>query len=479
VAAVGERRAAPGRRAIAAITLGNGLEFYDFTVYSFFAVLIGKLFFPVGGTMGQLMLSLATFGVGFIARPLGGVLVGLYADRAGRKPAMALTLWMMGLGSALFVAAPTYAQAGWLAPALIVVARLVQGFAVGGELGASSAMLMEYADDDSRGYFGSWQLFSQGASVLLGALIGLTLTNTLSPEALESWGWRIPFAIGILVILAGLYIRRHLDETGVVQEDGAPRQEHAGLCEIFTRYWRMVVAGVLITIGGTSATYIVLHHDQLRHLGAEDPGRGQHGGRLCGRTGAGGAVCVRGQVVGPDRTQTAYPLVAYRDAGRDLPGLPAAQCSADPARAAGRCRRAVTDAGAERRAVSGNALRTVSAAHPCDWHVDRVLHWRAGVWWFRAVPGHLVDRRDRQCECPRAICDRLWHRIAGGLGHGRGNGWQATELSDRDPGGSASGVKRRAKRCLIAIARASQRAACSRFSASVRYLSTGCSGRST
>jgi MFS family permease len=192
VAAVGERRAAPGRRAIAAITLGNGLEFYDFTVYSFFAVLIGKLFFPVGGTMGQLMLSLATFGVGFIARPLGGVLVGLYADRAGRKPAMALTLWMMGLGSALFVAAPTYAQAGWLAPALIVVARLVQGFAVGGELGASSAMLMEYADDDSRGYFGSWQLFSQGASVLLGALIGLTLTNTLSPEALESWGWRIP-----------------------------------------------------------------------------------------------------------------------------------------------------------------------------------------------------------------------------------------------------------------------------------------------
>ncbi|MEK7320605.1 MAG: MFS transporter [Pseudomonadota bacterium] len=260
VAAVGERRAAPGRRAIAAITLGNGLEFYDFTVYSYFAVLIGKLFFPVGGTMGQLMLSLATFGVGFIARPLGGVLVGLYADRAGRKPAMALTLWMMGLGSALFVAAPTYAQAGWLAPALIVVARLVQGFAVGGELGASSAMLMEYADDDSRGYFGSWQLFSQGASVLLGALIGLTLTNTLSPEALESWGWRIPFAIGILVIPVGLYIRRHLDETGVVQEDGAPRQEHAGLCEIFTRYWRMVVAGVLITIGGTSATYIVLHY---------------------------------------------------------------------------------------------------------------------------------------------------------------------------------------------------------------------------
>jgi len=260
VAVASERRAAPGRRAIAAITLGNGLEFYDFTVYSFFAVLIGKLFFPVGGTMGQLMLSLATFGVGFIARPLGGVLIGLYADRAGRKPAMALTLWMMGLGSALFVVAPTYAQAGWLAPALIVLARLLQGFAVGGELGASSAMLMEYADERSRGYFGSWQLFSQGASVLLGALVGLLLTNTLSAEALESWGWRVPFVIGILVIPVGLYIRRHLDETSAAPKDGASAQEHAGLGEIFFRHRRMVLAGVLITIGGTSATYIVLHY---------------------------------------------------------------------------------------------------------------------------------------------------------------------------------------------------------------------------
>jgi MFS family permease len=253
-------RAAPRRRVIAAITIGNGLEFYDFTVYSFFAVLIGKLFFPVAGGLGQLMLSLATFGVGFVARPLGGVLIGLYADRVGRKPAMALTLWLMGLGSLLFVVAPTYAQAGLVAPLLIVLARLLQGFALGGEVGASTALLMEYADDHSRGYYGSWQLFSQGVSVLLGAVVGLSLTNGLSPEALQGWGWRVPFAIGILVIPVGLYIRRHLEETAEAPAAGAPGRERAGLSEIFRGHGRVVVAGVLVTIGGTSASYIVLHY---------------------------------------------------------------------------------------------------------------------------------------------------------------------------------------------------------------------------
>jgi MFS family permease len=254
-------RAVPRRRAIAAITIGNGLEFYDFTVYSFFAVLIGKLFFPVSGSFGQLMLSLATFGVGFVARPLGGLMIGLYADRAGRKPAMTLTLWLMGLGSLLFVVSPTYEQAGLAAPMLIVLARLLQGFALGGEVGASTALLMEYADDHSRGYYGSWQLFSQGVSVLLGAVVGLSLTNGLSPDALQSWGWRVPFAIGILVIPLGLYIRRHLDETAEAPAAAtATGHERAGLAEVFRGHGRVVVAGVLLTIGGTSATYIVLHY---------------------------------------------------------------------------------------------------------------------------------------------------------------------------------------------------------------------------
>lgn len=245
-----------GAKAIAAITIGSGLEFYDFSVYSFFATLIGRQFFPVESTLGQLLLSLATFGVGFGMRPIGGLVLGAYADRAGRKPAMMLTLWLMALGSLLFTIAPTYAQIGLFAPLLIVLARLIQGFAIGGEVGASTAMLMEYADDKSRGFYGSWQLFSQGLSFLLGALVALALSSSLSPEALENWGWRVPFALGMLVIPVGIYIRRHLKET-------AAEPGHEGLSSvrvIFSGYRRLIVTGVLLVIGSTASSYIVLDY---------------------------------------------------------------------------------------------------------------------------------------------------------------------------------------------------------------------------
>ena len=251
-----EARRPIGAKAIAAITIGSGLEFYDFSVYSFFATLIGRQFFPVESTLGQLLLSLATFGVGFGMRPIGGLVLGAYADRAGRKPAMMLTLWLMALGSLLFTIAPTYAQIGFFAPLIIVLARLIQGFAIGGEVGASTAMLMEYADDKSRGFYGSWQLFSQGLSFLLGALVALALSSSLSPEALESWGWRIPFALGILVIPVGIYIRRHLKET-------AAEQGHEAISSvrvIFTGYRRLIVTGVLLVIGSTASSYIVLDY---------------------------------------------------------------------------------------------------------------------------------------------------------------------------------------------------------------------------
>jgi MFS family permease len=245
-----------GAKAIAAITIGSGLEFYDFSVYSFFATLIGRQFFPVESTLGQLLLSLATFGVGFGMRPIGGLVLGAYADRAGRKPAMMLTLWLMALGSLLFTIAPTYAQVGLFAPLIIVLARLIQGFAIGGEVGASTAMLMEYADDKSRGFYGSWQLFSQGLSFLLGALVALALSSSLSPEALESWGWRVPFALGMLVIPVGIYIRRHLRETAAEQGHEAASSVRV----IFSGYRRLIVTGVLLVIGSTASSYIVLDY---------------------------------------------------------------------------------------------------------------------------------------------------------------------------------------------------------------------------
>ncbi|WP_322105599.1 MFS transporter [Paraburkholderia sp. J41] len=250
-------------KAIFAITLGNGLEFFDFTVYSFFASIIGSLYFPVHGALNQLMLAVGSFGVGFVVRPLGGIVIGAFADRAGRKAAMTLTLWLMALGSALIAFAPTYAQIGLAAPALILLARLVQGFAVGGEVGASTSLLLEYADDRSRGFYGSWQFVSQGLNTVCGALIGVTLSTVLSPSALESWGWRVPFVIGMLVVPVGVYIRRHLDETLAHPEpveSAAVTDVARPVREIFARHRKALVAGIVTTIGGTAANYIVLFY---------------------------------------------------------------------------------------------------------------------------------------------------------------------------------------------------------------------------
>jgi MHS family proline/betaine transporter-like MFS transporter len=254
-------------KAIAAITLGNGLEFFDFTIYSFFATIIGKLYFPVEGQLAQLMLAVGTFGVGFIMRPVGGVVLGAYADRAGRKAAMSLTLWLMTLGSALIAFAPTYAAIGLAAPLLVILARLVQGFALGGEVGASTSLLLEYGSDKTRGFYGSWQFVSQGLNTVCGSLLGVVLAASLSTAALESWGWRVPFVIGMAMGPIGIYIRRHLDETLPGIEDGTASRAAANevpasqpVRKLFRDHSRVITMGVLTTIGGTAANYIVLFY---------------------------------------------------------------------------------------------------------------------------------------------------------------------------------------------------------------------------
>ena len=248
-------------KAIAAITLGNGLEFFDFTIYSFFATIIGKLYFPVEGQLAQLMLAVGTFGVGFIMRPVGGVVLGAYADRAGRKAAMSLTLWMMTLGSAIIAFAPTYAAIGVAAPLLVILARLIQGFALGGEIGASTSLLMEYGSDRTRGFYGSWQFVSQGLNTVCGSLLGVALAAGLSTHALESWGWRVPFVIGMAMGPIGIYIRSHLDETlpsAVQSKDAVDRGQPVR--EIFRGHLGVIATGVVTTIGGTAANYIVLFY---------------------------------------------------------------------------------------------------------------------------------------------------------------------------------------------------------------------------
>lgn len=247
-------------KAIAAICLGNALEFYDFLVYSMLATLMARLFFPFGDhPLIPLLLSLAVFGTGFVMRPLGGLVIGLYADRVGRKAAMRLTLWLMAIGSLLFTVAPTHAQAGLLGPAVVIVARLLQGFAVGGQIGTSTTMLMEYADKDSRGYYCSWQTFSQSLGIVIGGLMVTTLSNLLAPEAMDSWGWRLIFAVGILAIPVSEYIRHRLEETEAHRRSISNREHAAaaGQLALLLQHPRQMLAGILLVIGATVPIYTI------------------------------------------------------------------------------------------------------------------------------------------------------------------------------------------------------------------------------
>ncbi|QGZ63792.1 MFS transporter [Paraburkholderia acidisoli] len=238
---------------IVAATIGNALEFFDFTVYSFFALTIGKLFFPTMSSYGQLLASVATFGVGFVMRPLGGVVIGAYADRAGRKPAMTLTIFMMALGCLLIGLAPTYAQIGVAAPVLIVFARLLQGFSAGGEVGASTTLLIEAGTPRNRGLLGSWQFASQGLGVSLGALTAGLLTTFLSADTLLAWGWRVPFLLGVAIAPLGMWIRRRLDE----QAPARTRTVRMPILAVLRDYWARAALGILLTIGSTVTAYVV------------------------------------------------------------------------------------------------------------------------------------------------------------------------------------------------------------------------------
>lgn len=244
------------RRNIAAAVIGNALEFYDFVTYAFFAVQIGHVFFPAKNAYASLMLSLATFGVGFAMRPVGGFVMGRVADRAGRKPAMLLTLVLMG-GAIFFVAIiPPYAMIGIAAPALVVVARMVQGFALGGEVGSTTAFLLEAAPKFRRGYYTAWQISSQYGAGIVGGTVGVVLSRILSAGDLESFGWRISFAIGALALPFGILIRRSLPETLHLAEEAPSHAAHAGDRALAFAHRRVMILGLVALTAGTIFTYI-------------------------------------------------------------------------------------------------------------------------------------------------------------------------------------------------------------------------------
>jgi MFS family permease len=244
-------------KGVVAVVIGNWLEFYDFLVFTFFAVMIGDAFFPAESQFGRLLGALATFGVGFVTRPLGAAIIGPYADRVGRRAALTLTLLMMAIGSVMVALTPPYAQIGIAAPILLVVARLIQGFSCGGEVGPATTYLLESAPASKRAALTAWQAYSQQLAILMGSGLGLVLAATLTKEDLYSWGWRIPFLLGIVVAPVGMYIRRSLPET--IAPTQMQRSTGRVLSELVHHHSRAVVLGICIICGGTISTYVLTY----------------------------------------------------------------------------------------------------------------------------------------------------------------------------------------------------------------------------
>ena len=244
------------QRAAFAATVGNMLEFYDFITYSFFAIEIGHTFFPAQSEYGSLMLSLATFGVGFVTRPIGGVVLGIYSDRVGRRPAMLLSFALMGGAFLAITLTPSYAAIGAAAPIIVIVARMAQGFALGGEVGPTTAYLMEIAPPERRALVVAWQPTSQEIAATAGALVGVVLSKTLAPDALEAYGWRIAFLIGALCLPFGLWMRRTMPETIAQAEDGHGGVEKTGHLVLARQHVRLIGLALMILASGTIATYV-------------------------------------------------------------------------------------------------------------------------------------------------------------------------------------------------------------------------------
>jgi MHS family proline/betaine transporter-like MFS transporter len=199
-------------KVIVAATVGNVLEWFDFLVYGYFAVTIAEVFFPAHDSTVSLLVTFGTFGLSYLMRPLGAAVIGTYTDKHGRKAGLTLSIALMMIGTALMVVTPGYATIGLAAPVIIMLARIVQGFSVGGEFGSAVAFLVEHGGG-RRGYSASWQWASTGIVSIIVALFGIVLTTQLSHEELVSWGWRIPYVFGLLVGPAGLYIRSRVVET--------------------------------------------------------------------------------------------------------------------------------------------------------------------------------------------------------------------------------------------------------------------------
>ncbi|EEA04186.1 major facilitator superfamily MFS_1 [Burkholderia sp. H160] len=244
-------------KAVVAASLVTGLEMFDFTVFGFFAVMIGDRFFPAHDPMTSLLWAVGTFGVGFFMRPVGAMVIGAYADRVGRRAAMMRTSWMMALGTAALALCPSFASIGVLAPLVVIAGRSLQGFALGGDIGVASTFVLEAGPVSRRGYLLGWQLTSQGAAALLGATLGLLITSTMSPAAVASWGWRIPFSIGLLIAPVGLYVRHRLRDDPILPHTA--RSAGTPLSELRREHGTTILLAMLMMMGQTIPVYAIVY----------------------------------------------------------------------------------------------------------------------------------------------------------------------------------------------------------------------------
>ncbi len=238
------------------VSSGNFLEMYDFMVFGYYATAIGNAFFPNGNPFLSLMLSLMTFGAGFLMRPLGAIVLGAYTDHKGRRAGLILTLSLMSVGIFSIACTPGYATIGLLAPLLVLIGRLLQGFSAGMELGGVSVYLSEIATPGHKGFYVSWQSGSQQVAVMFAALVGVVLSSLLSPEKMTAWGWRVPLLLGCGIIPFLFRLRRSLQET----DEFIARKHRPTTSEIFrslTANWAIVLVGMMMVTMTTVSFYMI------------------------------------------------------------------------------------------------------------------------------------------------------------------------------------------------------------------------------
>lgn len=238
------------------VALGNSLEMYDFQIFGYYAPAIALAFFPSGSAFAGLMLSLMTFGAGFLMRPLGAVLLGAYIDHHGRRAGLLLTLALMAVGTLSIAVVPGYAAIGLAAPLLVVIGRLVQGLSAGVELGGVSVYLSEIATPGRKGFYVAWQSASQQVSVMFAALLGILLSSTLSDSQLTRWGWRVPLLAGCSLLPLLFFLRRSLEETEAFRTR-RHRPSVGMITSSLVANWRLVLLGMLMSTMTTVCFYMV------------------------------------------------------------------------------------------------------------------------------------------------------------------------------------------------------------------------------